>query len=403
MRPLTPTSTAAIAVLASVASSSVSADTFPFPTPTFRYEPFSSLGTTSQNIAEEKLGYVEVTWNNHGLAPIEHNGWVGLSSNERDGASLLGHTQDSWDCFINHYEGYSWDDLAEKGVQTHFIELGWTQAHWEHTADTIVYTDARWWGQLTDNEKRAANGICYFKDNWDKHDMNPNPSFFPHPVPNFRYRPWDELDAVTQTIAANMMNYTEDKWNSLGTSVLEKNTFLNLGSEQRAGAMDLGFYTHTWDCFMNHYLAYFWTSFHDDLLVAIETLGWNEAMWSGQVDLVPPSENKIWIDLTPEEKAAATRLCYFKEIWDQEAIPRWYDYEAGMNTVVSTGGPVPQDIDLEIFEATGYAGKAPGDVGTVVYTATVAEIEDFESSSSYRFVSSRVLALVIPMGAFIFV
>eukprot|EP00580_Thalassiosira_gravida_P021066 CAMPEP_0201681288 /NCGR_PEP_ID=MMETSP0494-20130426/51036_1 /ASSEMBLY_ACC=CAM_ASM_000839 /TAXON_ID=420259 /ORGANISM="Thalassiosira gravida, Strain GMp14c1" /LENGTH=403 /DNA_ID=CAMNT_0048165029 /DNA_START=494 /DNA_END=1705 /DNA_ORIENTATION=+ len=403
MRPLTPTSTAAIAVLASVASSSVSANTFPFPTPTFRYEPFSSLSTTSQNIAEEKLGYVEVTWNNHGLAPIEHTGWVGLSSNERDGASLLGHTQDTWDCFINHYEGYSWDDLAEKGVQTHFIELGWTQAHWEHTADTIVPTDARWWGQLTDNEKRAANGICYFKDNWDKHDMNPNPSFFPHPVPNFRYRPWDELDAVSQNVAANMMNYTEDKWNSLGTSVVEKNTFLNLGSEQRAGAMDLGFYTHTWDCFINHYLAYFWSSFHDDLLVAIETLGWNEAMWSGQVNLVPPSENKIWIDLTPEERAAATRLCYFKEIWDEEPIPRWYDYEAGMNTVVTTGGPVPQDIDLEIFEITGYAGKAPGDVGTVVYTATGAEVEEKESSSSYRLVSLSALAFVLPMGAFLFV
>mmetsp|Transcript_26034 Transcript_26034/g.42290 ORF Transcript_26034/g.42290 Transcript_26034/m.42290 type:complete len:404 (-) Transcript_26034:184-1395(-) len=403
MRPFTPTSTAAIAVLASVASSSVSADTFPFPTPSFRYEPFSSLATTSQNIAEEKLGYVEVTWNNHGLAPIEHTGWAGLSSNERDGASLLGYTQDTWDCFIHHYEGYTWDDLAEKGVQTHFIDLGWTQAHWEHTVDTTVSTDARWWGQLTDNEKRAANGICYFKDNWDKIDMNPNPSFFPHPVPNFRYRPWDELDAVTQNVAANMMNYTEDKWDSLGTSVTEKNTFLNLRSEQRAGALDLGFYTHTWDCFMNHYLAYFWSSFHDDLLVAIETLGWNEAMWMGKVNLVPPSENKIWIDLTPEEKAAATRLCYFKEIWDQEPIPRWYDYEAGMNTVVTTGGPVPKDIDLDIFVTTGYAGKAPGDVGTVVYTATDAEVEEEKSSSSYRLVSLSVLALVLPMGAFLFV
>lgn len=254
MKPLSTKSTAAVAILAS-ATVSVSADTFPFDTPTFRYRPFHELDTTSQNIAEEKLGYMEVTWNNHGLNSVEKSGWDGLTSNQRDGASLLGYTVDQWDCFINHYEGFSWDDLADKGVQEHYQGLGWTRAHWEHTADTIVYTESRWWGQLTDNEKRAANGLCYFKENWDKVDMNPNPSFFPHPMPNFRFQPWGELDAVTRNVASNMLNYTEYRWNNLGTSVAEKNTFLNLDSEQRAGALDLGFYTHTWDCFMNHYLA----------------------------------------------------------------------------------------------------------------------------------------------------
>lgn len=406
MRPLSPTSTATIAILVNTAVS-VSADTFPHATPTFRFEPFNKLASTSQNIAKEKLGYLAVTWNVHGLAPVEKKPWASLTSNERDGASLLGYTEAQWDCFLNHYEGYTWDELAEEGVQEHYEGLGWSQAHWERTATTIVYTESRWWSQLTDLEKQAANGLCYFEGNWDKHDMNPNPSYFPHPMPNFRYKPWGELDAVTQNVASNMMNYTEDRWNTLSSSVVEKNTFLNLQSDQRAGALDLGFYTHTWDCFMNHYLAYYWSSFQDDLKVAIETLGWNEAMWSDEVDMVPESENKPWIDLTSEERAAATRLCYFKETWDGEPITRWYDYDAGKNTAVTTTGPVPQDIDLDIFDVTGYAGRDTASVGTPVgsaepdvYTSTETPAE-IKSASHKAFVSLSALALVL--GAHLFV
>jgi len=408
MKTLTPTSVAAIAILASATPAYVSADEFRFPTPAFRYEPFHKLDSTSQNIAEEKLDYLELTWNNYGLAPVERKQWSSLTSNERDGASLLGYTEDTWDCFINHYEDYTWDELAEKGVQGYYEGLGWTREHWERTVDTIVYTESRWWTQLTDNEKQAANNLCYFKENWDKIDINPNPSFFPHTVPNFRFKPWDQLDVVTRNVAANMMNYTEDRWNYLGTSIVEKNTFLNLDPDQRAGAMDLGFYTHTWDCFMNHYLSYYWSSFHDDLKVAIETLGWDEDMWKDQSERVPESENKIWIDLTPEERAAATRLCYFKETWDDEPITRWYDYDAGMNTAITTGGPLPKDIALDIFNNTGYAGKQPGDIGkqpgdigAAVYTATETEkISSSSSSSSNKsFISSSVLVLVLSMGA----
>mmetsp|Transcript_36199 Transcript_36199/g.65188 ORF Transcript_36199/g.65188 Transcript_36199/m.65188 type:complete len:398 (+) Transcript_36199:75-1268(+) len=397
MKSLTPTSTAAIAILASATFDSVSADTFPYATPTFRFEQFLKLDATSQSLAEERLGYIELTWNNHGLAPIEKKGWSSLSSNERDGANLLGFTEGTWNCFVNHFEDFSWDELAEKGAQEHYEGLGWTQAHWEHTATDVPYTEARWWGQLTDNEKKAANGLCYFEHNWDKVDMNPNPSFFPHPLPSFRYRPWNELNAVTQNVAGGMLNYTEATWNNLRTSVVEKNTFLNLDSDEREGAMDLGFYTHTWDCFMNHYQSYFWSSFQEDLKVAIETLGWNEAMWSDESVTAPDSEMKKWEDLTPEEKAAATRLCYFEEIWNDKPITEWYDYDAGKNTAITTDGPLPKDINLDIFENTGYVGKPPGSVGAAVYTATDL------SSSSIALVSSSVLALVLSMGAFLLV
>lgn len=141
---------------------------------------------------------------------------------------------------VNHYEDYSWDELVATGKHSWYQRLGWSKDHWEHVADTVPYTEARWWGQLTDDEKTAANQICFFEENWDKVDMNPNPTYFPHPMPSFRYRPWDELNAVTRQVATGMLGYDEDSWNYLGTSIAEKNTFLNLNENQRAGAMDLG-------------------------------------------------------------------------------------------------------------------------------------------------------------------
>ena len=241
--------------------------------------------------------------------------------------------------------------------------------------------------------QQAANALCYFEANWDKVDMNPNDTFFPHPMPWFRYKPWDQLSSVTQLLATNMMGYTEETWNDFGSAVVEKNTFLNLDPEQREAALELGFYTHTWDCFQNHYQAYYWSSFHEDLRVAVETLGWTEEMWKNNSGQKPPSEDTVWADLTPEEKAAATRLCYFQELWDGDEITTWYDYETGKNTAVTGKGPVPNDIDLDIFQETGYVGRDPGTVGAGVYTY---------NSSTKAVVSSSILVGVASVVAFLF-
>ncbi len=144
---------------------------------------------------------------------------------------------------------------------------------------------------------------------------------------------------------------------------------------------------------MNHYLSYFWNSFQEDLKVAIETLGWTEEMWGEDSTEYPASESKAWIDLTPEEKAAATRLCYFREIWDDEAITEWFDYTTGRQTAVIDDTHLPSGIDLSIFAETGYVGKDPGMVGVGAYTST-------DSSSSFRVMlssSSIFLAAVVGM------
>lgn len=54
-----------------------------------------------------------------------------------------------------------------------------------------------------------------------------------------------------------------------------------------------------------------------ETVTAWEDLGWNETIWESGENL-PDTEDKFWADLTANEEMAATTLCYFQEIWDEE-------------------------------------------------------------------------------------
>ena len=250
---------------------------------------------------------------------------------------------------MDHYRSLTWDRL--KGltdVHQSYKALGWTRGHWESGSSNPESED-RWWEQLTFGQKTAANDICYFQDNWNAIDMNPNPSFFPHPLPEFRYVPWSELLDMEKGTASRMLNYTKDSWNLLQSNSLEiDETFYGLGSQQREGANELGFYPHTWDCHMNHYNAYYWKGFYGEMKLAIEALGWTVQSWDYAIS-EPATESQDWKELTAKQRAAATMLCYFREVWDDVPITEWYDYEKGVNTAVSPDGPMPVDIDMSIF------------------------------------------------------
>lgn len=83
--------------------------------------------------------------------------------------------------------------------------------------------------------------------------QTPNNSYFPFPFPEFRYEPWSELSEETRATAESGLGYSDATvWDNLGNNTAELNTYLNLDETERNGALDLGFYTHTWDCYMNH-------------------------------------------------------------------------------------------------------------------------------------------------------
>ena len=94
---------------------------------------------------------------------------------------------------------------------------------------------------------------------------------------------------------------------------------------------------------------YYWNGFYGDFKVAIETLGWTVDSWDYSTSDPPATESKSWEELSNEERAAATLLCYFRETWDDVPITEYFDYEKEVNMVLSPDGSMLEDIDMSIF------------------------------------------------------
>jgi hypothetical protein len=114
-------------------------------------------------------------------------------------------------------------------------------------------------------------------------------------------------------------------------------------------------------------------------------------MWTNR-DTYPDSEATYWDDLTPQERAAATALCYFKESWDGEELATFYDYSSGQTKAMPSTTQVPADMDFSIFAGEGNPGSdwVPGEIGTQP-----------QSSSPMRAVSTVVTAVALFIGAFL--
>jgi hypothetical protein len=120
-------------------------------------------------------------------------------------------------------------------------------------------------------------------------------------------------------------------------------------------------------------------------------------MWTDDVETYPLSEVTPWADLNPNEKAAATRLCYFQETWDSVPMTQWYDYETKKNTAVTAdeySGPVPAEINLNIFKDTSYAGRDPEVV-------ILGALENTNSASLYGTIVSSLMVVTVSIGLFI--
>ena len=71
-----------------------------------------------------------------------------------------------WDCHINHYYGYWWVDLKERGFDQYLIVLGWDENSWDNDGPEPESEDLNW-EHLTPVEQSAASQICFFRDLWD--------------------------------------------------------------------------------------------------------------------------------------------------------------------------------------------------------------------------------------------
>lgn len=64
------------------------------------------------------------------------------------------------------WDAQGWTDMT-KAEQALWGELGWTEDAWNEEAKPPASED-KYWNQLSDAERKAAEALAYTKESWDK-------------------------------------------------------------------------------------------------------------------------------------------------------------------------------------------------------------------------------------------
>jgi hypothetical protein len=194
--------------------------------PPFRFLPWQDVAQTIQRTASNFLDYTETTWNLPGTAN-NNGGWqhdrfwegqsfatiqltarsVGIIST----IAQLGFETDSWDCWINHYQNFTWDELSlvapieivfvegttinnstattedrqsagtvstvmigGRDIQGAMVTLGWNKETWltlerfQYFFPSSTWRARPFWDDMSAEEQWVATKICYTKELWDK-------------------------------------------------------------------------------------------------------------------------------------------------------------------------------------------------------------------------------------------
>lgn len=135
-------------------------------------------------------------------------------------------------------------------------------------------------------------------------------------VPEKRYLAWSSLSEAEIQIANNHLGYSKKTWDTPGSNILEKYRYDDLSESGKNGATSLGLGNAIWDCHINHYVGFTWSDLAAGGFVQYATsLGWDENKWDNNGS-DPETEDFYWDDLTLEQQAAASQICYFKDLWD---------------------------------------------------------------------------------------
>lgn len=166
------------------------ANAFDVPYPNIRFKEYWQL-TDEQKNAASTLGYTQETWDQPGSEDFEYLSYWYMENQDyydHDGdqdyyepnptfkpaAEKLGFVGDQgidqWDCWQSHYYSYSWDDLVEYDIASFYEVLGWNQEKWD--AEDLAEADepatsSKMFYELSPAEKTAAVTVCYTQKLWD--------------------------------------------------------------------------------------------------------------------------------------------------------------------------------------------------------------------------------------------
>lgn len=329
------------------------------PYPLDRFQVWRKLSGDEQKILNAVLGYDKKRWNLPGLNKLERFTFSAIQNMSNFGEffavekvtgmdtqidvimNVMNVTdRDVWDCHINHYEDFFWDELVNASIATHFETLGWNNDTFEDKGSPPESENKDWY-ELTQAEKDAATALCYFPDLWagdveiadwifqpeqlDSATTDPfvenitiedRPTIEYWNFPTIPLTVWAEL-TVHQQGNATILGYNETTWDYPGIDMKSVNTsFLRwdaLSDEQQLAAAALDLAEFYWDCLIQHYDNYPWSDLKAKGVKHLyEALNWNYASWHGIV-APPSSNNQTFGQLGRGQQIAAKQLCYLPQ------------------------------------------------------------------------------------------
>ena len=135
--------------------------------PWYRFRLFTQLDLSTVNVVQNGLGYNETTWNTPGThAAIEGKRFANLMVIDKSLVRSLGFNQLNYDCYMNHYKDYTWEELVDIGVAIYYEQLGYDVLTF-HGNGELPATANKSWSQLSLQEQLAAHELCYVEGSWD--------------------------------------------------------------------------------------------------------------------------------------------------------------------------------------------------------------------------------------------
>jgi len=167
LQAMSPTSTPTVLP---ASTQSCGGETTPFEeAPCKRFAPWSTLSKHEKKIAKKTLNYKKSKWN-CGSSKLEKKPWFDMNKTKRNALTQkFGFAEDGgqWDCWMNHYTSYKWEDMEEEGVACYWEALGWTKHMWDNgkKGPRSMHKD---WDELSRSERAAAQVLCYTQSTWEE-------------------------------------------------------------------------------------------------------------------------------------------------------------------------------------------------------------------------------------------
>jgi len=123
------------------------------------------------------LGWDEAAWSAESpldWPPTEWTNWTDLSAEQRDALTTLGYDEESWDenrprnsirIVEALWDGLDWGELAPV-EQALWGVLGWSAENWSGSAPEPA-SEEKYWAELSDAERFAAEKLGYDQVIWD--------------------------------------------------------------------------------------------------------------------------------------------------------------------------------------------------------------------------------------------